>query len=193
MLSKGIKRYQVEKCIRGRICNVVYRFVKANNKYIKDYDKNKESSYLKYWDVNNLYGWAMSQKLPLYDFMRVEKTSQFNELHNDLHFLPEKKMKIEKIEKLVANLHDKEDWLNFQLGQKAWLKSYIDMNTELAKNAENYFEKYFFGLVNNAAFGKTMENLRKHRYIKLVTTEARRNYLVSERNYDTTKYFSENL
>ena len=79
MLSKGIKRYQVEKCIRGRICNVVYRFVKANNKYIKDYDKNKESSYLKYWDVNNLYGWAMSQKLPLYDFMRVEKTSQFNE------------------------------------------------------------------------------------------------------------------
>ena len=102
-------------------------------------------------------------------------------------------MKIEKIEKLVANLHDKEDWLNFQLGQKAWLKSYIDMNTELAKNAKNYFEKYFFGLVNNAAFGKTMENLRKHRYIKLVTTEARRNYLVSERNYDTTKYFSENL
>ena len=53
---------------------------KANNKYIKDYDKNKESLYLDYWDINNLYGWAMSQKLPLGNFKWVEETFQFNEV-----------------------------------------------------------------------------------------------------------------
>ena len=49
----------IEKEIRGEICHSVKRYAKANNKYIKDYDKNKESSYLKYWDVDNLYGWAV--------------------------------------------------------------------------------------------------------------------------------------
>ena len=46
----------VEKGIRGEICHSIYQYAKANNKYIKDYDKNIESSYIKYWDVNNLYG-----------------------------------------------------------------------------------------------------------------------------------------
>ena len=67
------------------------------------------------------------------------------------------------------------------------------MNTELRQKAKNYFEKDFFKLMNNAVFGKTMENVRKHRDIKLVTTERRRNYLVSEPNYHTTKFFTENL
>ena len=67
------------------------------------------------------------------------------------------------------------------------------MNTELRKEAKNDFEKDFFKLMNNAVFGKTMENVRKHRDIKLVTTDKRRNQLVSEPNYHTTKYFSENL
>ena len=69
----------VEKGIRGGICNPIDRYVKANNKYMKDYDKNKESSYLKYWDVNHLYGWAMSQKLPVNNFEWIEDTSSFNE------------------------------------------------------------------------------------------------------------------
>ena len=123
-------------------------------------------------------------------------------------------MKIEKVEKLVANLHDKTEYvihirnlkqaLNHRLvlkkvhrvikfNQNAWLKPYIDMNTDLRKKAKNDFEKDFFKLMNNAVFGKTMENVRKHRDIKLVTTERRRNYLVSEPNYHTTKFFTSKL
>ena len=67
------------------------------------------------------------------------------------------------------------------------------MNNELRKEAKNDFEKDFFKLMNNAVFGKTMENVRKHRDIKLVTTDKRRNQLASEPNYHTPKYFSENL
>ena len=67
------------------------------------------------------------------------------------------------------------------------------MNTKLRTEAKNDFEKDFFKLMNNAVFGKTMENVRKHRDIKLVTTDKRRNQLASEPNYHTTKYFSDNL
>ena len=67
------------------------------------------------------------------------------------------------------------------------------MNTELRKQAKNDFGKDFYKLMNNAVFGKTMENVRKHRDIKLVTTDKRRNQLVSESNYYTTKWFSEKL
>ena len=101
---------------------------------MKDYDKNKESSYIQHWDVNNLYGWAMSQKLPVnyfedasqfiedfiknyneesdkgylleVDFQYLEKLHDF---HNGLPFLTER-MKIEKVEKLVASLHDKTEY-----------------------------------------------------------------------------------
>ena len=54
----------IGKGIRERICHAIHRYAKGNNEYVKVYDKNKEYSYLKYWDVNNLYGWAISQKLP---------------------------------------------------------------------------------------------------------------------------------
>ena len=80
-----------------------------------------------------------------------------------------------------------------QFNQEAWLKPYIDMNTELRKKAKNDFGKDFFKLMNNAVFGKTMENVRKHRDIKLVTTDKRRNQLVTESNFHKTKWFSENL
>ena len=67
------------------------------------------------------------------------------------------------------------------------------MNTELRKQAKNDFEKDFFKLMGNSVFGKTMENVRKHKDIKLVTTDKRRNQLVSETNYHTTKLLPENL
>ena len=128
----------VEKDIIGGICHSIYQYAKVNNKHMKDYDKNKESSYIQYWEVNNLYCWVMSLKLPVNNFEWIKDTSQFNEdliksyneesdegyflevdvqypeklheLHNDLPFLPEK-MKIEKVEKLVANLHDKTEYV----------------------------------------------------------------------------------
>ena len=106
----------VEEGIRRGICYSIYRYEKANNKSMKDYDKNKQSSYLQYWHVNNLYGWAMSQKLPVKSFEWIKDTSHFNkdfiknyneesdegyffevvvqypeklhELHNDLPILP---------------------------------------------------------------------------------------------------------
>ena len=67
----------IEKGIRGRICNPIHHYAKFNIKYMSDYDENKESSYLNYWDVNNLYGWAMSQKLPTFRFEWVEDNSKF--------------------------------------------------------------------------------------------------------------------
>ena len=125
-------------------------------------------------------------------------------------------MKIEKKanEKLVGNLHDKTEYvihirnlkqaLNHGLvlkkvhtvikfNQNAWMEPCNDMNIDLTKKAKNNFEKYFFKFMNNAVFGKTMENVRKHRDIKLVTAERRRNYLVSKPNYHTTKFFTKNL
>ena len=129
----------------------------------------------------------------------VQYTKKLHEIHNDLPFFAER-MKIEKIEELVANLHDKKEYdihirnlkqaLNHGLvlkkvyrvikfNQNPWLKSYMDMNTELKKMEKCDFKKDFSKLMKNAVFGKTMENMRKHRDIKLVTTEAIRNYLVS--------------
>ena len=67
------------------------------------------------------------------------------------------------------------------------------MNTEYRMNVKNDFDKDFFKLMNNAVFGKTMENVRKHKYIKLVTNNTKINKLVSEPNFRTTKWFSENL
>ena len=69
----------VEKGISGGICHAIHHYAKANNKYFKNYDKNKESSYFKYWDINILYDWAMLQKLPVNNFEWIEETSQFNE------------------------------------------------------------------------------------------------------------------
>ena len=76
-----------------------------------------------------------------------------------------------------------------QFNQKAWLKTNIDMNIILRTEAKNDFEKDIFKLMNNAAFGKTMENVRKPRDIKLITTDKRRNQLALEPNYHTTKHF----
>ena len=71
----------VEEGIRGRICHTIRRYAKTNNKYMNNYDESIESSYLMYLDANNLYGWAMSQKLPVNGFkwVKQKKLSKFYE------------------------------------------------------------------------------------------------------------------
>ena len=80
-----------------------------------------------------------------------------------------------------------------KFNQNAWLKPYININKDLRKKAKNDFQKDFFKFTNNTVFRKTMKNVRKHRYIKLVTTERRRKRLVPESNYHTTKFSTEHL
>ena len=166
---------------------------KIDEDFIKNYDKDSDKGYILEVDI--------------------KYSKSLHNLHSYLPFLPER-MKIDKYNKLVCNLCDKEDYIVhiralkqalrhglilkkvhrvIQFNKEAWLKPYIDMNTELRKQAKNDFEKAFFKLMNNAVLGKTMENVRKNRDIKLVTTDKRRNQLVSEPNYHTTKWFSENL
>ena len=143
----------------------------------------------------------------------VDYPSKLHRLHSDMPFLPER-MKIDKTKKLVCNLHHKKKYVVhisilkqvldhglklkkvhrvIEFNQETWLKKYIDMNTKLRKKASNDFQKDFFKLMNNAVFGKTMENVRKHRDIKLVKTDHKRNKLVSEPNYHTMKLIAENL
>ena len=126
-----------EKGIRGGMCQATHRQAKANNKYVKNYDKNKESSYLEYVDANKLYGFEMSKKLPVDEFKWIDDLSILTEdfiknydeegdtgylfvvdvqypknlhmLHSDLPFLPER-MKINKCDKLVCDLNDKENY-----------------------------------------------------------------------------------
>ena len=69
----------VEKGIRGGICHAIYRYAKANNKYMKNYNNDKEESFLQYLDDSNLYGWAMSQKLPVSGFKWKKNILKFNE------------------------------------------------------------------------------------------------------------------
>ena len=80
-----------------------------------------------------------------------------------------------------------------QFNEATWMKLYIDMNTKLRKEAKSEFEKDFLKLMNNAVFGKTMENVRNYKHIKSVTTDKRKNKLVSEPNYHTLRYFSKYL
>ena len=136
--------------------------------FVKDYNKNDNEGYI--LDVD------------------VDYPSKLQNLHSDLPFLPER-MNINNTKKLVCNLNNKKNYIVYinvlkqaldhglklrkvhrviEFEQEAWLKEYIDVNTELRKKANNDFEKDFFKLMNNAVFGKTMENIRKHRDIKLV-------------------------
>ena len=164
-----------------------------NEEFIKNYNENDNKGYIFEVDV----------KYP----------KKLHELHIDLPFLPER-MEINQCKKLVCNLYNKKKYVShidtlkqalnhglklkkihrvIEFNQEAWLKPYIDMNTELRKLAKNDFEKDLFKLMNNSVFGKTMENIRKHRDIKLVTTDRKRSKLVSDSNYHTINLISEDL
>ena len=148
---------------------------KFDEEFVKNYDEDSNEGYIFVVDV--------------------EYPKDLHNLHSDLPFLSER-MKITKCSELVCNWYNKKECvvhisalkqaLNhglllkkalrvIQFNQEAWLELYIEMNTKLRTEAKNDFEKNFFKLMNNSVFGKTMENVRKHRDIKLATTDKRRN------------------
>ena len=127
----------VEKGIRGGICHSIQQYAKANNKYMKNYNNNEQSSYIQYLDANNLYGWAMSKKLPTNGFKWIDNNEinedfiknynenndkgcilevdvkypkRLHELHSDLPFLSER-MEVNKCKKLVCNLFNKKKYV----------------------------------------------------------------------------------
>ena len=143
----------------------------------------------------------------------VKYSKELHDLHNELPFMCEK-MKINGVEKLVPNLYDKKKHVIhikaldqalkqglilekvhrvIEFDQSAWLKPCIDFNTELRKKAKNDFEKDFLKLMNNAVFGKTMEDIRKHKNIKLVTNKIEYLKMVMKPNFQSGILFGENL
>ena len=242
LLSNIDMLLMIEKGIRGGISIISNRYGKANNKYMKDFNKKELSKFLMYLDVNNLYGWAMSQKLPVHSFewmtnkeiknifnnqivqvwertpcileVDLEYPEELHDLHNDYPLCPERVECEKGVKKLIPNLRDKNNYVVhyktlmqcLRLGmnlkkihrgikfiESDFLKPYIDKNTNLRTQAKNNFEKDFFKLMNNAVFGKTMENIRNRVNIKLVNTGEQFKKLTAKPNYESRKIFNENL
>ena len=255
----------IEKGMRGGISCTAHRHAEANNQYMENYNPENESSYIMYLDANNLYGWAMSQPLPLRNFrwlkldnvsdstrqdwlsyintkkdgigkiyeVDLEYPSELHDLHNDYPCAAEKlnvtdemlsdycksireKFKISSgnVHKLIPTLYDKEKYVLheenlklylklglklkrvdrvLQFSEKPWLKQYIDFNSEKRKESKNCFEKDFFKLMNNIAFGKTMENFRKRCNVYLETDPDHLCRQTAKPAYGSCKIFHENL
>ena len=173
-----------ERGIRGGITQAVHRYAKANNKYMGEkFNLDENTSFLQYLDTNNLYGWAMNQPLPTGGFkwvndatpddiaklenkgdlleVDVKYPKELHDSHNELPFMCEK-IKINRVEKLVPNLHDKKKYVIHiralvqalkhglilekvhrvtEFNQSAWLKPFIDFNTELERRRRTISRK----------------------------------------------------
>ena len=158
--------------IRSGITQAVCKYALANNKYMGDrFDPRFDTTYLQYLDANNLYGWAMSQPFPTGGFKWVDvNPNEISEL-----------ARLDGIHRVI------------EFDQSPWLKTYMDFDTQLRTAATNDFEKDFFKLMNISVFGKTMENIRKHRNIGLVTTEEKYLHTVMKPNFKSGVLFGENL
>ena len=253
----------IEKGLRGGMTQCSYKKVEANNKYMNEtYDENKPSSFISYFDANNLYGLAMTKKLPYdnfkwdYSFLTDKKIlnydedsdegyilevdlqypEQLHDLHKDYPLAPEimsvsedmlskhqkelhykyygKEAKDEDTKKLILSLMDKKKYvlhisaLKFYLQhgmklkkihriisfkQSNFLKPYIDFNTEKRKQSKTDFEKDLFKLMNNAVYGKTMEDVRKHTEFDLISTPERFQKCVNSPTYKARHIINENL
>lgn len=247
----------LESAIRGGISVISHRYAKANNPYMGDaYDPSKPNSYLLYTDANNLYGYAMSQKLPVRNFRFLEPEEiesidfcsvsddsdvgyiiecdlhypeNLHDVHNDYPLAPESMIitpdmlspysksfgaKHVDCKKLVPNLYDKLKYIthyrNFKLyvelglevtkihrvltfEQKAWMKPFIDFNTQKRQAAKSVFLQSFYKNSVNSCFGKTMENVRLRRNIQLVMDEMRVKKLIAKPQIENFRVVSEDV
>ena len=250
-----------ESAIRGGVSMITHRYARANNPHLEHHDPLLPSSYLQYYDANNLYGWSMSQPLPTgnfkflnfsdfcnIDFAKIPDDSEtgymlevdlvyppeLHDLHNDLPLAPERisipedylspyqlelrqKLGIKhnsKFEKLVPNFLPKQRYvLHYRnlkyyrekgmilqkihrvmsFTQSPWIKPYVDFNTLQRQNASSSSEKNFFKFMNNALFGKTMQNLRKQCDMKLTTSADKVRNLVAKPNFESFLHINEDL
>ena len=226
----------VENGIRGGISTIMKRYAKANNPYVNDFDPEKENIYIQYLDANNLYGWAMSQPLPVDEFkwmnelelqnwnrlcegkgcileVDLEYSKELHDTHNEYPLAPER-LRVNKVNKLIPNLNNKGKYVihhknlkqyldlglklikihrGVKFNEKAWLKAYIQLNTNLRTKGTTEFEKDFFKLMNNSVFGKTMENIRNRIDVRLVTEEKELEKLVKKPNFDRINIFTKDL
>ena len=226
----------VEDGIRGGISTIMKRYAKANNPYITNFNPEEENIHIQYLDANNLYGWAMSQPLPVdgFKWMKESELPNWNRLcdgegcilevdleypedlhdtHNEYPLAPER-LRVNKVDKLIPNLNNKKNYvihhknlkqyLNLGLkitkihrgvkfNERAWLKDYIQLNTNLRTKGNTDFEKDFFKLMNNSVFGKTMENIRNRIDVRLVTEEKELEKLVKKPNFDRINIFTKDL
>jgi hypothetical protein len=235
--------FMFERGIRGGVAQCCKRYAKANNPYLGGTVKNQE--YIAYLDANNLYGWAMSQKLPTHDF-RFENTQtnadvqaanickldpngergyifevdvaydyNLHNVHKDLPFLPENMIPPGgKNPKLLTTLYNKKKYVvHYRALQQAirhglrvtkvhrvvsffqsnWLEPYINLNTIRRQNSKNAFEKDFFKLMNNAVYGKTMENVRHRIALHIVNDVNKLRKLVRNPFFKDRIIYNENL
>ena len=191
------------------------QYLDANNLYGWAMSQPLPTGGFKWTDVNPNEMSELATRTDKGNLLEVDVSSpkELHNQHNDLPFMCER-MEINGVEKLVPNLRDKKNYvihiqaLNqalqhglrlhrihraIEFNQSPWLKTYIDFNTQLRTAATNDFEKDFFQLMNNSVFGKTMENIRKHRNIKLVTTEEKYLRTVMKPNFKSGVLFGENL
>jgi len=254
-----------EKSMRGGVCQVSKRHAIANNKYMENYNPSEESKFIFYGDLNNLYGCAMTNHMPLKDFQwlndeqinyliesgienlddesetgffiecDLDYEEELHDEHNDYpvgplkYKVPENELssyqqelinqlkasghKRVATEKLMLTLHDKKKYilhyrnlkLYLSLGlklrkiyrvlsfkQTKWLKPFIDLNTKLRKNAKNTFESDFFKLVSNVFFGKTVENVRQHKNVKLALNKRQIKNFIKKPEFESFNIIGEN-
>ncbi|XP_071637544.1 uncharacterized protein [Temnothorax longispinosus] len=233
----------VERGIRGGLSQCSLRYARANNRHVPTYDSSQPTTYLMYYDVNNLYGWAMCESLPYANFQWLDDPENFDvttvpadsdvgyilevdleyprdlhDAHADLPLCPTRDKPPGKLqEKLLATLYNKSRYVmhyrNLQqclrlglrltrvcrvlrFAQSPWLRGYIELNTTFRMRASNEFQRNLYKLMNNAVFGKTMENVRDHVDVRLVTRWDGRygaEALIGRPNFHSRSVFSENL
>ena len=250
----------IEAVIRGGVAMICKKCSKANNPYVKDYDPDKETSWLQMWDINNLYGYGMQNLLPksTFQWLSEEEVNAFqaqevsddsetgymcevdleyphklHDTHSDYPLAPDSLtithdmlssyskdllttlgMKPGKVPKLIPNLRNKEkcilhyinlkQYLSLELKltkvhrvlafhQSAWLKAYIDFNTEKRKMAKNDFDKDFFKLLNNSIYGRTLEDLRKHVYVEKISSREKLRKVLAKPNMTSFRIFDNNI